>query len=210
MSFEQGLSGLNAASKSLDVIGNNIANANTVGFKSSGAQFSDVYANSIAGSSSSAVGIGTQLATVSANFSQGNITTTNNPLDVAINGNGFYRMSDNGTITYSRDGQFHLVSYVGCPAVKTIMTRSLPRVMIIRKLHSSTWKLALTAQTSLSITITNLPGALRYHLFHKNPEWHDWFFPFLEKDQQETIINVVRLHLDLPPELLELILAYLI
>ena len=110
MSFEQGLSGLNAASKSLDVIGNNIANANTVGFKSSGAQFSDVYANSLAGSSSTAVGIGTQLSTVSANFAQGNITTTNNPLDVAINGNGFYRMSDNGTISYSRDGQFHLDS----------------------------------------------------------------------------------------------------
>ena len=108
MSFEQGLSGLNAATKSLDVIGNNIANANAVGFKTATAQFSDVFANSQAGSGSNAIGIGTQLAAIAPQFSQGNITTTNNPMDVAINGNGFFRMSHSGSISYSRDGQLHL------------------------------------------------------------------------------------------------------
>jgi flagellar hook protein FlgE len=108
MSFEQGLSGLNAATKSLDVIGNNIANANAAGFKAGVAQFSDVYANSLMGSGAASVGIGAQLSAIAPIFSQGNISVTNNPLDVAINGNGFFRMSDNGVIGYSRDGQFHL------------------------------------------------------------------------------------------------------
>ncbi|MBI3529249.1 MAG: flagellar hook protein FlgE [Betaproteobacteria bacterium] len=107
MAFQQGLSGLNAASKGLDVIGNNIANSNTVGFKSSQAQFADVYANSLLGGGN-AVGIGTQVATIAQQFSQGNVSSTSNPLDVAINGNGFFRMSDNGAITFSRNGQFQL------------------------------------------------------------------------------------------------------
>jgi flagellar hook protein FlgE len=107
MSFQQGLSGLNAASKNLDVIGNNVANANTVGFKASVAQFADVYANSLAGAGAGQIGIGTRLAAVAQQFTQGNVTVTHNPLDMAINGNGFFRMSDNGAITYSRNGQFH-------------------------------------------------------------------------------------------------------
>ena len=107
MAFQQGLSGLNAASKGLDVIGNNIANSNTVGFKSSQAQFADVYANSLTGGGS-AIGIGVQVATVAAQFSQGNVSSSSNPLDIAINGNGFFRMSDNGAITFSRNGQFQL------------------------------------------------------------------------------------------------------
>ncbi|MGE5526870.1 MAG: flagellar hook protein FlgE [Rhodospirillaceae bacterium] len=108
MSFQQGLSGLNAASKSLDVIGNNVANANTVGFKMSEAEFADVFANSLNGSGGTQVGIGTTVRAVSQQFTQGNITVTNNPLDIAINGKGFYRMSSNGAITYSRNGQFQL------------------------------------------------------------------------------------------------------
>jgi flagellar hook protein FlgE len=108
MAFQQGLSGLNAASKSLDVIGNNIANSNTVGFKSSQAQFADVYANSLLGGGGNAVGIGTQISTVAQQFGQGNISATSNPLDIAINGNGFYRLSNNGVVSYSRNGQFQL------------------------------------------------------------------------------------------------------
>jgi len=108
MGFQQGLSGLNAASKSLDVIGNNISNANTVGFKQGKAEFSDVYANALNGSSGISAGIGTQLTSVVQQFTQGNITTTNNPLDVAINGGGFFRMSNNGAISYTRNGQFQL------------------------------------------------------------------------------------------------------
>jgi flagellar hook protein FlgE len=108
MGFQQGLSGLSAASKSLEAIGNNVANSNTVGFKQSEARFSDVFAASITGGGGSQIGIGTQLSEVAQQFTQGNITTTNNPLDIAINGNGFFRMTDNGTVTYGRNGQFSL------------------------------------------------------------------------------------------------------
>lgn len=108
MSFQQGLSGLNAASKSLEVLGNNVANASTVGFKQSQTQFSDVYANSLTGSGASQVGIGVKIAKVQQQFTQGNISATNNPLDIAINGAGFFRLSDNGSITYTRNGQFQM------------------------------------------------------------------------------------------------------
>lgn len=108
MSFQQGLSGLNAASKNLEVIGNNVANASTVGFKQSRAQFADVYANSLTGSGASQIGIGTKLATVAQQFTQGNISSTNNSLDVAINGGGFFRMSNNGEISFTRNGQFQM------------------------------------------------------------------------------------------------------
>ena len=108
MSFQQGLSGLNAAAKNLDVIGNNVANANTVGFKQAVATFSDVFAASMGGSGGTQVGIGTQITGVSQQFTQGNITVTNNPLDVAINGQGFFRMSSGGDISYSRNGGFLL------------------------------------------------------------------------------------------------------
>ncbi len=108
MGFQQGLSGLDGATSQLDAIGNNIANANTVGFKASTAEFSDVYAASLNGSGASQTGIGTKLSTIAQQFSQGNITASNSPLDMAINGQGFFRMSQNGTISYSRDGQFQL------------------------------------------------------------------------------------------------------
>ena len=108
MAFQQGLSGLNSASKNLDVISNNVANATTVGFKGSRAQFADVFANSLSGAGSSQVGIGSQVAAIAQEFGQGNVTSTNNPLDVAINGNGFFRISQDGSITYTRNGQFHL------------------------------------------------------------------------------------------------------
>jgi flagellar hook protein FlgE len=108
MGYQQGLSGLSAASSDLDVIGNNIANANTVGFKSGTAEFADLYANSVATAVGQQVGIGTQLSEVQQQFSQGTITTTDQALNVAINGNGFFQMSNNGTLTYSRNGVFQL------------------------------------------------------------------------------------------------------
>jgi len=108
MSFQHGLSGLNAASTNLDVIGNNVANANTAGFKQSIAQFSDIFANSMEGGDTAQVGIGSKISSIAQQFGQGNITPTSNPLDVAINGQGFFRMNDNGTISYSRNGQFHI------------------------------------------------------------------------------------------------------
>jgi flagellar hook protein FlgE len=110
MSFQQGLSGLSAAAKNLEVIGNNVANSTTVGFKGSHAIFADMYAHSFAGSGPSAAGIGTTVAAVQASFAQGNITATSNPLDLAVNGNGFFVLDTNGATSYSRNGQFHLDS----------------------------------------------------------------------------------------------------
>jgi len=108
MSFQQGLSGLNATSKSLDVIGNNIANANTYGSKAARAEFSDLYAASLGNEGSGVIGIGTKLSTVSQQFSQGGITTTTNPMDLAINGAGFFQLADpvGANRSYSRNGQF--------------------------------------------------------------------------------------------------------
>ncbi len=108
MGFQQGLSGLNAASRSLDVTGNNVANASTVGFKQSRAEFADVYANSLNGSGATPIGLGAKVAAVTQQFTQGGITVTNLPLDLAINGGGFFRMSNAGVTTYTRNGQFQL------------------------------------------------------------------------------------------------------
>ncbi len=109
MSFNIGLSGLYAANKSLDVTGNNIANVATTGFKSSRAEFADQYAQSIRGTSGQTnVGSGVSTAAVSQQFSQGNLTTgTANSLDLAINGNGFFMLSNNGEKLYTRAGAFH-------------------------------------------------------------------------------------------------------
>jgi flagellar hook protein FlgE len=106
MSFQQGLSGLNGAAKSLDVIGNNIANASTVGFKGSTAQFADVYSKSLSGAGGSSPGIGSKVAAIAQQFVQGNVESSANPLDIAINGAGFFRVEAAGVVQYSRNGQF--------------------------------------------------------------------------------------------------------
>lgn len=108
MSFQQALSGLSVANASLNAIGNNIANGSTAGFKGATAQFADVFATSMQGGGSSQTGIGAQIAGVRQQFTQGNLTTTSNPLDIAINGGGFFRLDNNGSISYSRNGQFLL------------------------------------------------------------------------------------------------------
>jgi flagellar hook protein FlgE len=103
MSFSQALSGLNAQQQKLGVLGNNIANSQTVGFKSSGVQFADVFANS-------QVGLGTRVSAVLQNFSEGNIESTNRNLDLAISGTGFYRFEQGGEVVYSRNGQLSLTT----------------------------------------------------------------------------------------------------
>lgn len=109
MSFQQGLSGLSATSKNLEVIGNNIANASTYGAKASRAEFGDMYATAIGGAGSAGAGIGVRLMTVAQQFTQGNITTTGNPMDLSINGRGFFQVaSPSGETLYSRNGQFKL------------------------------------------------------------------------------------------------------
>ena len=109
MSFQQGLSGLNATSKNLEVIGHNIANANTFGAKSSRAEFADLYAGAMVGSATNNVGLGVSIAAVAQQFTQGSITATGNPLDVAINGRGFFQIqTQGGASAYTRNGQFKL------------------------------------------------------------------------------------------------------
>ncbi len=110
MGFQSGLSGLNTSSKNLDVIGNNVANASVVGFKTAQAQFADVFANSLTGAGAGQIGIGSKVATVAQQFTQGNISVTSNPLDIAVNGKGFFRMDQNGAVSYTRNGQFRFDS----------------------------------------------------------------------------------------------------
>src|SRR5574337_792337 len=109
MGFQQGLSGLNASSKNLDVIGHNIANSNTVGFKASRTEFASMVANAIGTAGAGNAGIGVQVADVAQQFTQGNITVTGNNMDVAINGNGFFKIQQpDGSFAYTRAGNFKL------------------------------------------------------------------------------------------------------
>ncbi len=101
MSFQVALSGLNAASTDLQVTSNNIANANTNGFKSSRAEFSDVFSGDSTG-----IGNGVRLTSVRQGFTQGNVEITSRELDLAISGNGFFVVNDGGSLLYSRVGAF--------------------------------------------------------------------------------------------------------
>ncbi|WAH53279.1 flagellar hook protein FlgE [Pseudescherichia vulneris] len=102
MAFSQAVSGLNAAATNLDVIGNNIANSATYGFKSGTASFADMFAGS-------KVGLGVKVAGITQDFTDGTTTNTGRGLDVAISQSGFFRLVDsNGSVFYSRNGQFKL------------------------------------------------------------------------------------------------------
>ncbi|MCA4822796.1 MAG: flagellar hook protein FlgE [Serratia rubidaea] len=102
MAFSQAVSGLNAAATNLDVIGNNIANSATAGFKSGSVSFADMFAGS-------QVGLGVKVAGITQNFNGGTPTSTNRALDIAITESGFFRLQDSdGGIFYSRNGQFKL------------------------------------------------------------------------------------------------------
>jgi flagellar hook protein FlgE len=103
MSFQVALSGLNAASTDLQVTSNNIANANTTGFKSSRAEFADVFSGEATG-----IGAGVRLTDVRQEFTQGNVEITERQLDLAISGNGFFIVNDGGGLLYSRVGAFGL------------------------------------------------------------------------------------------------------
>ncbi|AMX03188.1 flagellar hook protein FlgE [Microbulbifer thermotolerans] len=103
MGFSQALSGLNAAATNLDVVGNNIANSATVGFKSSSVQFADVYTGALAGQ-------GTRVSAVLQDFSNGTLESTGRNLDLGINGSGFFRFTQGGEVLYSRNGQLILTS----------------------------------------------------------------------------------------------------
>ena len=104
------VSGLNTYGNAMSVIGNNIANVGTVGFKSSHASFADLVSASLGGGSSAGqVGLGVFLNDVQTSFTQGSLSNTGNTLDLAIDGNGFFQLRDNaGTVSYSRAGQFEV------------------------------------------------------------------------------------------------------
>jgi len=108
MPFRIALSGLTAASTDLKVTGNNIANAATTGFKQSRAEFSDVYAVAFGGTASTATGNGVRVATVAQQFTQGTIEFSDKALDLAINGVGFFAVSDGQGQAYTRSGSFHV------------------------------------------------------------------------------------------------------
>jgi len=109
MGFQYGLSGMNAASKNLDVIGHNIANANTTGFKGSRTEFSELFGSAVGASSSNTVGQGVGVTGVTRQFGQGNVSITGNNLDVAINGAGFLGLSmPDGSTAYTRAGSLQI------------------------------------------------------------------------------------------------------
>src|ERR1700735_3656330 len=111
MSLSVELTGLQSAQTDLDTIGNNIANVGTDGFKSSTPQFSDVYGASLSGASGGAVpGQGVPTSSLSQLFTEGTISQTGNPLDVAINGAGFFEVQTPSGLQYSRDGSMQLSS----------------------------------------------------------------------------------------------------
>jgi flagellar hook protein FlgE len=107
MALNQALSGINAAQAQLNVISNNIANAGTVGFKGSTAQFSEVYAVTGLNLTSVATGSGAELTGIAQQFSQGDLETTNGSLDMALSGNGFFVVNNGSGDQYTRDGAFH-------------------------------------------------------------------------------------------------------
>ena len=116
--FNTSISGLNGAQKYLDTTSNNIANANSYGFKRSRAEFADLYCNSVFASTKTATGMGVTTTTVAQQFKQGSLSgDTGNNLDMAISGNGFFVLSDTqndsqinaeGNRTYTRNGAFEI------------------------------------------------------------------------------------------------------
>jgi flagellar hook protein FlgE len=110
--FSTALSGLDSSTMGLNVVGNNLANLNTVGFKESDISFSEVLGQqfSTPGGNVNHIGLGSQVQAVRAEFSQGGVQTSNNPLDVAIQGQGMLVLNDNGTRLYTRAGNMHLDS----------------------------------------------------------------------------------------------------
>jgi flagellar hook protein FlgE len=107
MAFNIALSGLNAASKDLEVTANNIANTGTTGFKGSRAEFAELFNSAGRNLSATAIGSGVRLADVSQQFGAGNVENTGNSLDFAISGDGFFTMRDGKGYSYTRAGAFH-------------------------------------------------------------------------------------------------------
>ena len=145
MSFNVALTGLNAANQDLTVTANNLANVSTVGFKGSRAEFSDLFAATQTGVSSTAVGNGVAVSEVAQQFSQGDLKTTGNNLDLAISGNGFFTTSNNGALQYTRDGEFQ-VNNAG-----DVVTASGANLQVYPPLANGTFNTGGLSNLSLSL-----------------------------------------------------------
>ncbi|AXF59711.1 MULTISPECIES: flagellar hook protein FlgE [Leclercia] len=177
MAFSQAVSGLNAAATNLDVIGNNIANSATYGFKSGSASFADMFAGS-------KVGLGVKVAGITQDFSDGTTTNTGRGLDVAISQNGFFRMLDsNGSVYYSRNGQFSLdenrnlvnmqgLQVTGYPAAgspPTVQTGANPQpITIPNNLMSA--KATTTAAQQINLNSTDSVPTIAFDATTANPD----------------------------------------
>ncbi len=164
MSFDIALSGLTAANQALDVTANNLANASTVGFKQSTTEFSNLYASTQQGVAATAVGNGVSVSEVASQFAQGNIQSTGNNLDMAVSGNGFFTVSNNGAMEYTRDGQFQVNSSGNVVTASGAYLQVYPPLSngayntgALSDLNVSTGVSAPAATTTASIT-ANLPA----------------------------------------------------
>src|SRR5580692_9107447 len=168
MSLSVELTGLQAAQTDLDTIGNNIANAGTTGFKGSIVNFSDVYGSSLIGSAGAGVspGQGVMTSSLSQIFSEGAVTQTGNPLDVAINGNGFFQVQTSTGVAYTRDGSLQLNSngYLTNDSGALIMGYGAPasgstatNAGALGTIHVTEGNLPATASSTLNMSV-NLPS----------------------------------------------------
>lgn len=164
MPFRTALSGLNAASSELNVTANNVANANTTGFKGSRAEFSDVFNTGALDFRSNVVGNGVKLANISQQFSQGNVQFTNNNLDLAISGEGFFTLRDTNGFFYSRNGTFSVDrdgNVVNSGNLRLQVYPALPiggfNTGILQDLQLQTTQSAPSATTSGAVSL-NLPA----------------------------------------------------
>ncbi|MES9850712.1 MAG: flagellar hook protein FlgE [Candidatus Thiodiazotropha sp. L084R] len=172
MAFRIALSGLDAASTDLEVTGHNVANASTVGFKQSRAEFADIYANSISDVSSSVPGRGVRVTRVAQQFSQGSTEFTSSNLDMMINGEGFYVMEDAaGDRSYTRAGAFtvdrdgNVVDHTG----STLQV--FPRIGTTGSLYNtgSTVDLNLPVVSGTPQTTTNIEATLNLSASEQPP-----------------------------------------
>ena len=167
MSFNIALTGLNAANQDLSVTANNLANVSTAGFKGSRAEFGDLFASTQSGVSATAIGNGVSVSEVAQQFTQGNIETTGNNLDLAISGNGFFTLSNGGALSYTRDGQFQLDQFGNVITAQGANLQVYPPLASggfntggLANLSLTTNQSAPNATTTAQIT-TNLPASAK-------------------------------------------------
>ena len=158
MAFSQAVSGLNAAATNLDVIGNNIANSATYGFKSGTASFADMFAGS-------KVGLGVKVAGITQDFTDGTTTGTGRALDVAISQNGFFRLVDsNGSVYYSRNGQFKLDENRNLVNMQGLSVTGYPATGNPATIQQGANPVALTIPNTLMSAKTTTTAAMQMNL----------------------------------------------